>query len=105
MGLQSQQPPIIHRDLIPDNILLNFNGRALIGGMRTYRTYNSLGSINKVRSNLKYIGTPEWMSPDIINSKFNPNAIQLIVKSLNYLLWASYHFFVMIPLNLESRKA
>lgn len=62
--LHSQQPPIMHRDLKPDNIfVMSHNADIRIG---------DFGLSTAIRNSLNntFLGTPEYMAPEIFESNY-----------------------------------
>ena len=65
--LHSQQPPIIHQDIKPDNILITVDGRYVITDFGISRTLRSMMSRTKNTPNTS--GTIAYMGPERFSEK------------------------------------
>ena len=67
--LHSMKPPVIHRDIKPENVLINYDGRIKLAD---FGWSNFLDDERKT-----YCGTPEYLSPEMINKKSHDCSVDI----------------------------
>ena len=87
--LHNFKPPIIHRDINPENLLLNEGGRVLLAD---YTWSNFYEGVDVIKT---FCGTPEYMSPEMLTKKGHDTRVDIwSVGILMFELLAGYSPFV-----------
>ena len=69
--LHSLNPPVLHLDIKPSNILLTENGNAKLSDLGESHVFNNNKTLTKIQQTLKTkgifgVGTPVYMAPEMV---------------------------------------
>ena len=87
--LHSFKPPIIHRDIKPEDLLLNEGGRVLLADYG-WSNFNVEGDVRKT-----FCGTPEYIAPEMLMKKGHDTRVDIwSIGILMFELLSGYSPFV-----------
>ena len=96
--LHSSQPPIVHNDLKPSNILLSFNSE-----YRIVVKISDFGFSREINSNMDnhiIVGTRQYMAPECFKNKYYPSTDIYALGVVFYILLTNHFPYDMDRFNL-----